>query len=233
MRSTGSACRKRCRLARGASIRPASRTSARRPYGGRRGASQIAANEADSLGSTPSGEMQGLTVPCCAPRLRGNLFRTRPVGAVGGADGTEPTIPSRPGSLKFDALAIRKGRKKSVVALAHKLLRTFYARLASGTHDQDKEVGCEALNVHRTAPRWIKMLKETRLHRDARRRLRLASWLTLWTRPAAGQTALRLDTGVFHIKADRLKACGLNLLMDSHSRRIHGRHAHGDTPARG
>jgi transposase len=28
---------------------------------------------------------------------------------------------------KFDALAIRKGRKKSVVALAHKMLRTIYA----------------------------------------------------------------------------------------------------------
>jgi transposase len=61
---------------------------------------------------------------------------------------------------KFDALAIRKGRKKSVVALAHKMLRTVYAMLATGTHYQDKEVDYEALNVQRNAPRWIKMLRK-------------------------------------------------------------------------
>ena len=61
---------------------------------------------------------------------------------------------------KFDALAIRKGRKKSVVALAHKMLRTIYAMLCSGTHYQDKTVDYEALNVARNAPRWIKMLRK-------------------------------------------------------------------------
>jgi transposase len=61
---------------------------------------------------------------------------------------------------KFDALVIRKGRKKSVIALAHKMLRTVYAMLAHGTHYQDKEVDYEAMNVQRNAPRWIKMLKK-------------------------------------------------------------------------
>lgn len=61
---------------------------------------------------------------------------------------------------KFDALAIRKGRKKSVVALAHKMLRTVYAMLSTGTHYQDQEVDYEALNVQRNAPRWIKMLRK-------------------------------------------------------------------------
>lgn len=61
---------------------------------------------------------------------------------------------------KFDALAIRKGRKKSVIALAHKMLRTVYAMLSNGTHYQDKEVDYEALNVQRNAPRWIKMLRK-------------------------------------------------------------------------
>ncbi|HNU11569.1 MAG TPA: IS110 family transposase [Rubrivivax sp.] len=61
---------------------------------------------------------------------------------------------------KFDALSIRKCRKKSVVALAHKMLRTIYAMLASGTYYQDKEVDYEALNVARNAPRWIKMLRK-------------------------------------------------------------------------
>jgi transposase len=61
---------------------------------------------------------------------------------------------------KFDSLAIRKGHKKSVVALAHKMLRTIYAMLASGTHYQDKSVDYEALSVARNAPRWIKMLRK-------------------------------------------------------------------------
>lgn len=61
---------------------------------------------------------------------------------------------------KFDALTIRKGHKKSVVALAHKMLRTIYAMLTNGSHYQDKEVDYEALNVQRNAPRWIKMLRK-------------------------------------------------------------------------
>ncbi len=61
---------------------------------------------------------------------------------------------------KFDALTIRKGHKKSVVALAHKMLRTIYAMLSNASHYQDKEVDYEALNVQRNAPRWIKMLRK-------------------------------------------------------------------------
>jgi transposase len=61
---------------------------------------------------------------------------------------------------KFDSLAIRKGRKKSVIALAHKMLRTIYAMLSHGTHYEDKTVDYEALSVAKNAPRWIKMLKK-------------------------------------------------------------------------
>jgi hypothetical protein len=55
-------------------------------------------------------------------------------------------------------LAIRKGRKKSVIALAHKMLRTIFSMLSRGTHYQDKSVDYEALSVARNAPRWMKML---------------------------------------------------------------------------
>ena len=61
---------------------------------------------------------------------------------------------------KFESLAIRKGHKKSVVALAHKMLRTIYAMLAGGSHYQDRSVDYEALSVARNAPRWIKMLRK-------------------------------------------------------------------------
>jgi hypothetical protein len=44
--------------------------------------------------------------------------------------------------------------------MAHKMLRTIYAMLVSGTHYQDKTVDYEAMNVARNAPRWIKMLRK-------------------------------------------------------------------------
>jgi transposase len=59
---------------------------------------------------------------------------------------------------KFAALSIRKGHKKSIVALAHKLLRIIHAMLTNGTPYQDRTVDYEALVVQRNAPRWIKML---------------------------------------------------------------------------
>lgn len=61
---------------------------------------------------------------------------------------------------KFESLAIRKGHKKSIVALAHKMLRTIYAMLSTGNHYQDKTVDYEALSVARNAPRWLKMLRK-------------------------------------------------------------------------
>ena len=59
---------------------------------------------------------------------------------------------------KFASLSIRKGRKKSIVALAHKMLRTLFAMLKNGAPYQDKVVDYEALSVKRNAPRWIKMM---------------------------------------------------------------------------
>lgn len=59
---------------------------------------------------------------------------------------------------KFAALNIRKGHKKSIVALAHKMLRIVFAILKSETPYQDKAVDYEALSVKRNAPRWLKML---------------------------------------------------------------------------
>lgn len=59
---------------------------------------------------------------------------------------------------KFAALSIRKGHKKSIVALAHKMLRIVFAMLKSNTPYRDRVVDYEALSVQRNAPRWIKML---------------------------------------------------------------------------
>jgi len=59
---------------------------------------------------------------------------------------------------KFAALSIRKGHKKSIVALAHKMLRIVFAVLKSSQPYHDRAVDYEALSVQRNAPRWMKML---------------------------------------------------------------------------
>lgn len=59
---------------------------------------------------------------------------------------------------KFAALKVRKGHKRSIVALAHKMLRTIYAMLSKSTHYIDNKVDYEALMVSRNAPRWLQML---------------------------------------------------------------------------
>ena len=59
---------------------------------------------------------------------------------------------------KFAALSLRKGHKKSIVALAHKMLRIIFAVIKNKTPYFDRAVDYEALSVQRNAPRWMKML---------------------------------------------------------------------------
>lgn len=61
---------------------------------------------------------------------------------------------------KFAALSIRKGHKKSIVALAHKMLRIIFAILKNNLPYHDRVIDYEALSVQRNAPRWLKMLKK-------------------------------------------------------------------------
>lgn len=59
---------------------------------------------------------------------------------------------------KFQALVARRGRKRSIIALAHKLLRTVFVLLSRGEPYRDATTDYEALMVQRNAPRWIKAL---------------------------------------------------------------------------
>jgi len=59
---------------------------------------------------------------------------------------------------KFQSLIVRRGHKRSIVALAHKLLRTIFFMLKRGVHYRDSATDYEALSVQRNAPRWIKTL---------------------------------------------------------------------------
>ena len=59
---------------------------------------------------------------------------------------------------KFQSLVVRRGRKRSIIALAHKLLRTLFFMLKRGEYYRDSVTDYEALSVQRNAPRWIKAL---------------------------------------------------------------------------
>lgn len=60
---------------------------------------------------------------------------------------------------KFQALTIRRGHKRAIIAIGHKILRTIFHMLTRATHFRDSTVDYEALSVARNAPRWIKSLK--------------------------------------------------------------------------
>lgn len=61
---------------------------------------------------------------------------------------------------KFQALVVRRGHKRAIIALAHKLLRTIFFMLDRHEHYRDSATDYEALSVQRNAPRWIKSLKK-------------------------------------------------------------------------
>jgi len=59
---------------------------------------------------------------------------------------------------KYKSLMIRRGHKKAIVAIGHKMLRIIFSRLKEGKYYRDPEVSHEELLVKKNAPRWIKML---------------------------------------------------------------------------
>ena len=60
----------------------------------------------------------------------------------------------------YQSLVIRRGKKRSIIAIAHKILRVIFCMLKKNIEYQDSSVDYEALMVHRNAPRWIKKLKQ-------------------------------------------------------------------------
>src|SRR5919106_3437898 len=61
---------------------------------------------------------------------------------------------------KYRALVIRRGHKRTILALAHKLLRVIYALLKHQQPYRDPGIDYEALIVQKNAPRWIQALKK-------------------------------------------------------------------------
>lgn len=60
----------------------------------------------------------------------------------------------------YQGLVIRRGHKRTIMAIAHKLLEVSYALLKKRQPYIDPRFDYEALTVGRNAPRWIKALKK-------------------------------------------------------------------------
>ena len=61
---------------------------------------------------------------------------------------------------RYQSLVSRRGTKKAIVAIGHKVLKTVFVLLSRQVPYQDSTVDYEALVVKRNAPRWIKQLKK-------------------------------------------------------------------------
>ena len=61
---------------------------------------------------------------------------------------------------KYKSLMIRRGHKKAIVAVGHKMLRVIFSRLKTGEVYQDPKICYEALVVKKNAPRWIRMIRK-------------------------------------------------------------------------
>jgi hypothetical protein len=61
---------------------------------------------------------------------------------------------------KYESLAIRRGHKKTIIALAHKLIRTIYVVLERRKPYHDTAFDYQAASVVKNAPQWIRAPKK-------------------------------------------------------------------------
>jgi transposase len=59
---------------------------------------------------------------------------------------------------KYQSLVVRRGHKRTIIALAHKLLRTIFVLLTRREPYSDSSYDYESANVAKNAPRWISAL---------------------------------------------------------------------------
>ena len=60
----------------------------------------------------------------------------------------------------FQGLVIRRGTKRAIIAIAHKVLKTVFVLLSRQVPYRDSTIDYQALVVKRNAPRWIRQLKK-------------------------------------------------------------------------
>lgn len=60
----------------------------------------------------------------------------------------------------YKGLVIRRGHKRSVIAVGHKILEIIFTVIKKKEPYKDSTINYEALAVMRNAPRWIKSLQK-------------------------------------------------------------------------
>jgi len=55
---------------------------------------------------------------------------------------------------------IRRGDKRAIIAVEHKILPVIYSMLKNNQSYWDPEIDYEVLTVKRNAPRWLRALKK-------------------------------------------------------------------------
>jgi transposase len=65
--------------------------------------------------------------------------------------------------VKFRSLIIRCGYKRSLIAIAHKIIRVVYCMLTRMVIYRDNTVDFEEMSAKKNAPRWIRKLREFNL----------------------------------------------------------------------
>lgn len=60
---------------------------------------------------------------------------------------------------KYQTLIVRRGHKRSIIAVGHKMLRVAYTLLKDNKHYQDPGIDYKEMMVARNAPRWFKALQ--------------------------------------------------------------------------
>lgn len=60
----------------------------------------------------------------------------------------------------YDGLVIRRGHKRAIVAIGHKILEVVFILLKKNVPYKESTINYEKLVVGRNAPRWIKALKK-------------------------------------------------------------------------
>ena len=60
----------------------------------------------------------------------------------------------------YKGIVIRRGHKRAIIAVGHKLLEIVYIVLSKKKPYKDPEIDYEALTVQRNAPRWIQALEK-------------------------------------------------------------------------
>ncbi|MBF0421879.1 MAG: hypothetical protein HQL73_02685, partial [Magnetococcales bacterium] len=95
--------------------------------------------------------------PLCSPSSMIILFSSSPVISPTMANAARRSECMFKG--KYAGLVIRRGHKRSIIALGHKILKTIFILLSRKEHYRDSTVDYEAMAVKRNAPRWISTLR--------------------------------------------------------------------------